>query len=70
MLNAEHRHYTNCKIGEHNMIGLILAIIFSAMIPVLLKYAHKRDLADEVILTFNYSSPGYPNSARFPCSAD
>ena len=36
------------------MIDLILAIIFSAMIPVLLKYAHKRDLADEVILTFNY----------------
>ena len=36
------------------MIDLILAIIFSAMIPVLLKYTHKRNLADEVILTFNY----------------
>ena len=36
------------------MIDLILAIIFSAMIPVLLKYAHRRGLADEVILSFNY----------------
>lgn len=36
------------------MIDLFVAIIFSAMIPILLKYAHKQDLADEVILTFNY----------------
>lgn len=36
------------------MFDLILAIIFSAMIPVLMKYAHNRNLADEVILTFNY----------------
>jgi drug/metabolite transporter (DMT)-like permease len=36
------------------MFNLLLAIIFSAMIPVLLKYAHNRNLADEVILTFNY----------------
>lgn len=36
------------------MFNLLLAIIFSAMIPVLMKYAHNRHLADEVILTFNY----------------
>lgn len=36
------------------MINLLLAIIFSAMIPVLLKYAHRQGLADEVILSFNY----------------
>ena len=36
------------------MFDLLLAIIFSAMIPVLMKYAHNRNLADEVILTFNY----------------
>lgn len=36
------------------MFNLLLAIIFSAMIPVLMKYAHKKNLADEVILTFNY----------------
>lgn len=36
------------------MFDLLLAIIFSAMIPVLMKYAHKKNLADEVILTFNY----------------
>jgi len=36
------------------MFDLALAIIFSAMIPVILKYAHKKNLADEVILTFNY----------------
>lgn len=36
------------------MFNLLLAIIFSAMIPVLMKYAHNRNLAEEVILTFNY----------------
>lgn len=36
------------------MIHLIIAIIFSAMIPVLMKYAHNKNSADEVILTFNY----------------
>lgn len=36
------------------MFDLVLAIVFSAMIPVLLKYAHKKELSDEVILTFNY----------------
>lgn len=36
------------------MFDLLLAIIFSAMIPVLMKYAHNRNLANEVILTFNY----------------
>lgn len=36
------------------MFNLLLAIIFSAMIPVLMKYAHNKHLADEVILTFNY----------------
>ena len=36
------------------MFDLLLAIIFSAMIPVLLKYAHRQGLADEVILSFNY----------------
>ena len=36
------------------MFDLLLAIIFSAMIPVLMKFAHNRNLADEVILTFNY----------------
>jgi drug/metabolite transporter (DMT)-like permease len=36
------------------MFDLLLAIIFSAMIPVLMKCAHNIDLADEVILTFNY----------------
>lgn len=36
------------------MLDLILAIIFSAMIPVIMKYAHNRKLPEEVILTFNY----------------
>lgn len=36
------------------MFDLILAFIFSGMIPVLLKYAHQKNLAEEVILTFNY----------------
>lgn len=36
------------------MIHLIIAIVFSAMIPVLMKYAHNKNSADEVILTFNY----------------
>lgn len=36
------------------MFDLLIAIIFSAMIPVILKYAHKRHLNDEVILTINY----------------
>jgi uncharacterized membrane protein len=36
------------------MFDLLLAIIFSAMIPVLMKYAHNKNLANEVILTFNY----------------
>lgn len=37
------------------MIDLILAILFSAMIPILLNYAHRYNLVDEVILTFNYT---------------
>lgn len=36
------------------MFDLILAIIFSAMIPIILKIAHRKYLNDEVILTFNY----------------
>lgn len=36
------------------MFDLFLAIIFSAMIPVLMKYAHRKNCVDEVILTFNY----------------
>lgn len=36
------------------MFNLILAILFSAIIPVLLKYSHHRKVADEVVLTFNY----------------
>ena len=36
------------------MFNLSLAIIFSAMIPVLMKYAHQQGLEEEVILTFNY----------------
>lgn len=36
------------------MLSLLIAIIFSAMIPILLKYGHRRNVADEVILTFNY----------------
>lgn len=36
------------------MFDLLLAIIFSAMIPIILKLAHRRNLDDEVILTFNY----------------
>lgn len=36
------------------MFDLLIAIIFSAMIPVLMKYAHNKECADEVILTFNY----------------
>ena len=36
------------------MFDLLLAIIFSAMIPVLMKYAHNSNSSDEVILTFNY----------------
>ncbi|MDA3846008.1 MAG: hypothetical protein PF505_05595 [Vallitaleaceae bacterium] len=36
------------------MLDLFLAIIFSAAIPVLLKYAHRRHLNDKVILSYNY----------------
>jgi len=36
------------------MLNLLLAIIFSAVIPIILKHAHHRNLAEEVILTFNY----------------
>ena len=36
------------------MFNLLIAIIFSALIPVLMKYAHNKNLAEEVILTFNY----------------
>jgi len=36
------------------MIHLLLAIIFSAIIPILLKYAHRQGVAEEVILSFNY----------------
>ena len=37
------------------MTDLILAILFSAIIPILLNYAHRNRLSDEVVLTFNYT---------------
>lgn len=36
------------------MLDLLIAVVFSAMIPIILKYAHKRALAEEVILSCNY----------------
>lgn len=36
------------------MLNLLIAIIFSAIIPILLKSAHKKHLSEAVILSFNY----------------
>lgn len=36
------------------MIHLLIAIAFSAMLPVLLKYAHQAKVSDEVVLSGNY----------------
>lgn len=36
------------------MLDLMIAVLFSAMIPIILKYGHRRALAEEVILSCNY----------------